>query len=146
MITDKALKSLGYVNSDDSYSEMLKFPTCNGKAVKPPVAKTTTSTSNSSTSTSKPSTSTSTSTQTKPKSDTEEEVFTDYHYKDFDNFSFIVKNHISYARNDGYTYYKITVPDGKLDLTIKYLKKMKADGTITYTSLAKGKTYVKITL
>ena len=36
--------------------------------------------------------------------------------------------------------------DGKLDLTIKYLKKMKADGTITYTSLSKGKTYVKITL
>lgn len=146
MITDKALKSLGYVNSDDSYSEMLKFPTCNGKPTKPSVVKTTTSTSNSSTSTSKPSTSTSTSTQTKPKSDTEEEVFTDYHYKDFDNFSFIVKNHISYARNDGYTYYKITVPDGKLDLTIKYLKQMKADGTITYTSLAKGKTYVKITL
>lgn len=132
MTTDAQVKEYGY---DVVYRDKCISPVCNGKAVKPPVAKTTSSTS-------KPST----STQTKPTSDTTEDVFIDYHYKDFDNFSFIVKNHISYARNDGYTYYKITVPDGKLDLTIKYLKKMKADGTITYTSLSKGKTYVKITL
>lgn len=139
--------------TDSQYKEVAKVeyvsrnldttPTCNGKAVKPPVAKTTSSTSKPSTSTqTKPST----STQTKPTSDTAEETFIEYHYTDFDTFSFIVEGNIKGKRNKGYTYYKITVPDGKLDLTIKYLKQMKADGTITYTSLSKGKTYVKITL
>lgn len=129
-------KVAGYVaDSPSEYS----FPTCNGKAVKPrtsiPKPKTTTSTSNSST-----------STPTKPTSDTTEETFIDYHYTDFDTFSFIVKGNISYVRNKGYTYYKITPPEGKLDITIKYLKQMKADGEITYTELAKTKTYVRIKL
>lgn len=137
MTTDAQVKEYGFtVDTNGTFGNIkCKSPVCNGKAVKPPVAKTTASTS-------KPST----STQTKPTNDTAEETFIEYHYKDFDTFSFIVKGNIKGKRNKGYTYYKITVPDGKLDLTIKYLKKMKADGTITYKSLSKGKNYVKITL
>lgn len=127
MTTDAEVKDYGYEVKLNT--TMWISPAATGKPVKP--------------ATPKPK---SEDTTPKLESDTDEDIFTNYQYSDYSIFTFIVKNHIGYAREDGYTYYVIKPPKDKIDTTIDNLKKMKKDGLITYKALYKGKDFVKVEL
>lgn len=127
MTTDAQVKDYGY--DVDLNNKHWKSPAATGKPIKP--------------ATPKPK---SEDTTPKLESDTDEDIFTNYQYSDYSIFTFIVKNHIGYAREDGYTYYVIKPPKDKIDTTIDNLKKMKKDGLITYKALYKGKDFVKVEL
>lgn len=127
MTTDAEVKDYGYEVSLNN--KQWTSPASTGKPIKP--------------ATPKPK---SEDTTPKLESDTEELLYIDLHYESYERFSFIAETDISYPRKKGYTYVKITVPDGRLDLTIKYLKQMKKDGLITYKALYKGKDFVKVEL
>lgn len=127
MTTDAQVKDYGYAVKLNTTKWV--SPAATGKPIKP--------------ATPKPKTE---DTTPKLESDTKEDIFTNYQYSDYSIFTFIVKNHIRYAREDDCTYYVIKPPKDKIDITIDNLKKMKEDDLITYKALYKGKDFVKVEL